>query len=84
MVFPSHATTNQAAFASEAGLQIKYQLTQGLALKAGYEILWLDGIALAPGQIQETLTTATVRTLGVNSRSTVLFQGATFGLDYSF
>lgn len=83
-IFPSHATTNQAAFASEAGLQIKYQLINGVALKAGYELLWLDGIALAPGQIRETLTTASVRALGVNSRSTVLFQGATFGLDFSF
>jgi hypothetical protein len=83
-VFPSHATTNQAAFVSEAGLQLKYQLIKGLALKAGYELLWLDGIALAPGQFQETLTTTSVRALGVNARSTVLFQGATFGLDYSF
>ncbi len=83
-VFPSHATTNHTAFVSEAGLQIKYQLAKGAALRAGYEVLWLDGIALAPGQIQETLTRANVRALGVNARSTVLFQGATFGLDYSF
>ena len=53
-VQPSQATTNHAAFVSEAGLQLKYQLTKGLALKAGYEVLWLDGVALAPGQIQET------------------------------
>jgi len=84
IVRPSHATTNQAALAGEAGLQIKYQLIEGLALKAGYELLWLDGIALAPGQIQETFTTAKPRALGVNARSSVLFQGATVGLEYSF
>jgi len=76
------------AFASEASLQVKYQLTNGLALKAGYEVLWLDGVALAPGQIHETYTAPTtppnVRALGVNCRSNVLFQGATFGLEYSF
>ncbi len=84
-VYPSQATTNHAAFASEAGLQVKYQLNKGLALKAGYEALWLDGVALAPGQIQETLTTpANVRALGVNCGSSVLFQGATAGLEYSF
>ena len=83
-VFPSQATTNHAAFVSEAGLQVKYQLLKGLALKAGYEVLWLDGVALAPGQIQETLTLANVRALGVNCGSTVLFQGATAGLEYSF
>jgi hypothetical protein len=65
-------------------LQLKYQLSKGLALKAGYEALWLDGVALAPGQIQETLTEANVRALGVNCASNVLFQGATFGLEYSF
>jgi hypothetical protein len=83
-VFPSQATTNHAAFASEAGLQVKYQLLKGLALKAGYEVLWLDGVALAPGQIQETLTLTNVRALGVNCGSNVLFQGATAGLEYSF
>ena len=84
VVYPSQATTNHAAFVSEAGLQLKYQVNRGLALKAGYEALWLDGVALAPGQIQETLTLSNVRALGVNSSSSVLFQGATFGLEYSF
>ena len=84
-LFPSRAATSRAAFASEAGLQVKYQLTKGLALKAGYEVLWLDGVALAPGQIQETLTTPTsVTALGVNCRSSALFQGGTVGLEYSF
>ena len=53
-LYPTQATTNHAAFVSEAELQLKYQLTKGLALKVGYEALWLDGVALAPGQIQET------------------------------
>jgi opacity protein-like surface antigen len=84
-VYPSSAWTNHAAFASEAGLQLKYQVTTGLALKAGYEALWLDGVALAPGQIQETATTpSSVRALGVNCGSSVLFQGVTAGLEYSF
>ncbi|MGC2460226.1 MAG: BBP7 family outer membrane beta-barrel protein, partial [Steroidobacteraceae bacterium] len=83
-VQPSQATTNHAAFVSEAGLQVKYQLQKGLALKAGYEVLWLDGVALAPGQIQETLTLTNVRALGVNCGSSVLFQGVTAGLEYSF
>ncbi len=84
VVHPSQATTNHAAFVSEAGLQLKYQVIKGLALKAGYTALWLDGVALAPGQIQETLTLANVRALGVNCGSGVLFQGATAGLEYSF
>ena len=69
-MYPVTATANHAAFASEASLQVKYQLANGLALKAGYEVLWLDGVALAPGQIRETYTASTippnVRALGVN------------------
>jgi hypothetical protein len=88
-LYTAQATTNAAAFVSEAALQAKYQLTKGLAFKLGYEALWLDGVALAPGQIRETYTTTTttppsVRALGVNSGSNVLFQGVTAGLEASF
>jgi hypothetical protein len=85
-VRPSSASTDQASFIGETGLQCKYRLTRNLVLKAGYEALWLEGLALAPGQIQETYTThpATVSALGVNSGSGLLFHGATTGLEYSF
>jgi hypothetical protein len=85
VVYPSQATTNNVAFVGEAGLQLKYKISNGLALKVGYTALWLDGVALAPGQIRETATTkSSVRALGVNCGSGVLFQGATVGLEYSF
>ncbi len=87
VVYPASAVADHAAFVSEASLQLKYQLMDGMALKAGYEALWLDGVALAPGQIQETLTTQSrvpVHALGVNFESSVLFQGFTAGLEYSF
>jgi hypothetical protein len=86
IVHPSKASANGAAFASEGSLQLKYQASERVALKAGYEALWLDRIALAAGQIQETYTgpTGDVRALGVNMGSSVLFQGFTAGLEYSF
>ncbi len=85
IVYPATATANGAAFVSEASLQVRYRMTQGLSLKAGYEVLWLVGVALAPGQIQQTFAAPSdVRALGVNHGSNVLFQGATFGLEYLF
>lgn len=85
VVYPTSASANQVAFASEAGLQLKYHVMSGMKLKAGYEALWLEGVALAPGQIQETFTTVSgVRALGVNCGSNVLFQGFTAGLEYAF
>ncbi len=89
VVFPSKASADSAAFVSEADVQLKYQLSKGLALKAGYEALWLDGVALAPGQLKETIATelplpSNVRTLGINCGSSVFFQGVTAGFEYSF
>ena len=86
VVRPSNASTGHAAFVGEAGLQCKYQILKGLALKVGYEALWLNGVALAAGQIQKTLTThpTTVTALGVNSDSDIFFHGVTTGLEYSF
>jgi hypothetical protein len=87
VVYPASATTNRAAFIGEASLQLKYQVTGGLALKAGYEALLLDGIALAPGQIQETFinnSTTPVHALDVNCGSNLLFHGFTAGLEYKF
>ncbi len=93
-LYLAQAATNAAAFVGEAGLHAKYQLADGLALKVGYEALWLDGVALAPGQIRETYTTSpspsspstpvSASALGVNCRSNALFQGVTFGLEDSF
>lgn len=85
VIYPATATSNHIAFAGEAGLQLKYRLIDGLSVAAGYEVLWLGGVALAPGQIQETfLTPSNARGIGVNAQSDVVFQGATFGIEYSF
>ena len=87
IVRPTSASTNHAAFVGETGLQCKYQLAKGLLLRAGYEVIWLQGVALAPGQIQETYTTlgpVHVQALGVNCGSGVFYHGTTAGLEYSF
>jgi hypothetical protein len=87
VVHPSGASIDHAAFVGEAGLQCKYKVTSGITLKLGYEALWLAGVALAPGQIQETYNTfapVSVTALGVNSGSNVFFHGATVGLELLF
>jgi hypothetical protein len=81
------ASTNHAAFVGETGLQCKYRLTERLLLRVGYEAIWLQGVALAPGQIQETQTdlqSISVQALGVNCNSGVFYHGATAGLEYAF
>ena len=89
--FWESASTNQVACLGELGLQCKYQVTQKLLLKLGYEALWLQGVALAPGQISDTYCyyagdrrNTYVQALGVNCGSGVFYHGATAGLEYSF
>ncbi len=86
VVRPSSASSNTLAFLGEAGLHCEYQVTNRLSLKVGYEVVWIDGVALAPGQIQETYTTLPdiVSALGVNTGSSVLYHGGTVGLKYVF
>ena len=52
--FGESDSTDHLAFLGEIGVQCKYQVTPRLSLKAGYEAIWLQGVALAPGQIPET------------------------------
>lgn len=86
-VYKSGDSIDRASFATEAGLQCKYQITSSIKLKLGYQVLWLYGVALAPGQIEETYSEfgpTSVRARGVNSNSSVFFHGASAGLEYSF
>lgn len=59
-------------------------------VKAGYEALWLQGLALAPGQIPQTQSHGTplpdvyVQATGVDASSAVFFHGANVGLEYAF
>ncbi|KKQ33615.1 MAG: hypothetical protein US49_C0001G0295 [candidate division TM6 bacterium GW2011_GWF2_37_49] len=87
VVYDSGASTNNLAFVGEVGLQCKYQITDMFVLKLGYEALWVAGVALAPGQINETYSNSaptSVNALGVSCNSNVLFHGVTAGLELSF
>ena len=81
------ATRNRAAYVGEGAIQIKYHLTRDFAIKLGYELLWLNQIALAPGQISQTYSASSPTSLsvtGVNTSSSILFQGGTLGIEYAF
>ncbi|WP_244431915.1 hypothetical protein [Rhodopseudomonas sp. B29] len=84
-LYPAQSSTNSAALVAEGGLVAKYRFTDVAALKLGYEALWLEGIALAPAQIQQTWTTpSSVSARSIDRGSSTLFQGLTVGVEYSF
>jgi hypothetical protein len=45
------ATTDHAAFVGDLTFTAKYAITANLSLRGGYQLLWIDGVALAPDQI---------------------------------
>ena len=48
-------STDHVAFVGEIGVQCKYQVTQRISLKAGYEVIWLQGVALRPARSRKRL-----------------------------
>jgi hypothetical protein len=76
------ALTNRTAFAAECGLSGVYQLADRVAVRAGYQVMWLDGVALPPSQI--ALSDLFSQVVLVTADSGVFYHGASVGLDVSF
>ncbi len=77
------ATDTCTAFVGELGFSATYQVTQRLAVRAGYEWMWLDGVALAPDQMPGTVLVTTPPTTQLD-RSTLMLNGATVGVELTF
>ena len=86
--YSASATRNRAAYVGDAQVQLKYRLPAGVAFKIGYQLLWLNQVALAPGQISHTYSVGganpSLAATGVNTGSSIIFQGGTIGIEYSF
>jgi hypothetical protein len=73
--FESH---NQLAFVGEVGVNIVYQCCDHVALSAGYELLWLDGIAVASDQIPHLNF---INQSGLDSGGNAFYHGAMFSVN---
>ena len=71
--------TSRAAFVGELKLAGKYQISDGLAVRGGYQLMWIDGVALAPNQFYSELLTADTAT--VHTEATPLYHGAFVGVE---
>jgi hypothetical protein len=87
VMYLTSATVNRMAYAGEGVIQLKYLITDDLSIKMGYQMLWLNQVALTPGQIPYVYSSnkpTNVSATGVNTSSSILFQGGTVGLEYLF
>lgn len=86
-MFDASAQHTRPAFVGQGAIQATYHFTKDLSATFGYEVLWLDRVALAPGQISRTVSVpnpASVTATGVDTGSSLLLQGFTAGIAYAF
>lgn len=72
---------SQAAFVGEIGLTAVWQWTDRIYLRGGYQLLWIDGLALATNQFP-SLNLATQS--GLSTGGGVFYHGALTGLEFRF
>ena len=79
---PVNASNDAFAVAGDAGVYATYCINSCLSVRAGYQVLGLHGLALAPEQLQQSnLATGTA---GINTTGSALYGGATAGFQYAW
>jgi hypothetical protein len=73
------ATADQTSFFGEVGLNSTYWITNWLAWRAGYTVMWAAGVAVAPQQLP--LNSFGDGTASINTNGSVLLHGVTTGIE---
>ena len=76
------ARGDQTAFLGEFGLSATYQISCRLAARAGYQVFWLDRVALAPEQLDNTNPSIPLATLDLTGD--LFLHGGFVGLEAIF
>jgi hypothetical protein len=76
------ASNSQAAFVGEMDLTVRYDFNCHWSLLGGYRALWLDGIALAPDQLQTSNIATGAATLDESSHP--IYHGFTLTAQYAW
>lgn len=73
------ASVGQVAFVGDLNFTAIRQLTDVWGLRFGYNLIWIEGVALAPNQLDFTFTPTSGT--GINSTGGVFMHGANIGLE---
>jgi hypothetical protein len=77
--FPGGSDDSDVAFVGDVNLTGTYELTRHVGLYGGYQLLWVDGVALGSEQLA-TSTAVSSQTV-INTSGDVFYHGATTGLE---
>jgi hypothetical protein len=73
---------SDTSFVGEIGINANYQLTDRLSVLAGYNLLWVNSLALAPDQLAATNVNTGVGALDVGGN--LFYHGFNVGLEYGW
>ncbi|WP_254508758.1 hypothetical protein [Anatilimnocola floriformis] len=73
---------NQTSFVGQLGFNANRRLTDRLTFVAGYNLLWVTGLALAPNQLAATNVNTGAGALSTNG--TMFYHGVNVGLEYAW
>lgn len=76
-------TDSGSTAAGELGISAGYRLAKNVLLRAGYQFLWLNDVALASDNAAFSLANPSLL-LGTIRRGELVFQGVTFGVNVSW
>ena len=78
MVVAAGAGNTRTSMIAELGLIGTYSVTGYLKLRAGYQVMWIEGLALAPDQISSVNF---VGASSISNRAGVFLHGAIAGAE---
>ena len=71
-------SSSDVAFLGELGLTLLYEVTPALTLRGGYSLLWIEGVALAPDQLDFALVGGN----RIDMAGGAFYHGASLGLEF--
>ena len=78
-----NASSTTTAFVGEVGVFAHLRVTNWLTAHAGYDLMWIEGVALAPDQFRAS-NFATGGAASVNTSGDIFLHGAQAGVEFRF
>ncbi|HEX3599533.1 MAG TPA: hypothetical protein VHU84_05285 [Lacipirellulaceae bacterium] len=75
-------SSNEVSFVGEVDFLANYRLTQHVGIYGGYEVMWLDNVAIAGDQGATTVQAAGGTSSPINTEGRLVYDGVTTGVSF--
>ena len=80
--FPSGGSGSDVAFVGEIDVTGSYCITEHIAIRGGYQVLWMDGLSLATNQAANAL--ANFSQAGIDIGDKLMYTGAISSIEFTW